>query len=115
MRCPNCVNDNRSGAKFCHFCGQTLPADKSVTASPLPIPNQLELETISPRDDYPSLVEPSTSPTMVPPPLRAPAGEDTYTTLIVKPENLFAPMPIAASLVGQTESEPPESEIVPET
>lgn len=35
IRCPECGNENRAGARFCDSCGSPLPAEQGAAVSPL--------------------------------------------------------------------------------
>lgn len=74
MNCPACGNDNRLEAKFCRFCGITLPAIEQ---------SGLEPQSIDIHSDA----------TIVPKMPVQPANEDPYSTLIVDPAELFETLP----------------------
>jgi serine/threonine protein phosphatase PrpC len=86
MNCPSCGNENRLEAKFCRFCGSTLPAIEQSGPEPQPIDIHADA-------------------TIVPHMPAQPVNEDPYATLIVDPAELFDPL----STPGYQPVTPPEA------
>ena len=91
MNCPSCGNENRPGAKFCRFCGLTLPADEPFEWVPQPVDSHADI-------------------TVVPPPPAQHTSDDPFSTKIFGPPELSAepPTPAASTLRTQEEDITPE-------
>ncbi len=96
MNCPSCGNENRPGAKFCRFCGLTLPAAEPFEWVPQPVDSHADI-------------------TVVPPPPAQHTSDDPFSTKIFGPPELSAESPTPAASTLRTQEEEIAPEIPAET
>jgi serine/threonine protein phosphatase PrpC len=119
MKCPNCGNENRPGAKFCRFCGKTITIDELTPSSNIHTP-----ELNQPNQEVAPQPEAIATEIAIPPPASEPAW-DPYATLIVDQAELFGspsaeqPIPVdpeepeSISEVVEALTTQPELEMIP--